>query len=107
MGGSWRRRVFGSGSTVVQTAVGSVDHYQSLLEDAYTVYERAETMVDELGQVLEYEHTRLDHAAQFYHRESKISPGDHYKSLRDGRSGSSSMISTVASHEQPCYNREQ
>ena len=39
---------------------GSIDQYQSLLEDAYTAYDRVETTVEELGQTLEYEHTRLE-----------------------------------------------
>ena len=43
---------------------GSIDQYQSLLEDAYTAYDRVETTVEELGQALEYEHTRLEQAAK-------------------------------------------
>ena len=39
---------------------GSIDQYQSLLEDAYTAYDRIETTVEELGQALEYEHARLE-----------------------------------------------
>jgi len=45
---------------------GSVDQYQSLLEDAYAAYDRVETTVEELGQALEYEHTRLDKAVKQY-----------------------------------------
>ena len=39
---------------------GSIDQYQSLLEDAYAAYDRVETTVEELGQALEYEHARLE-----------------------------------------------
>jgi hypothetical protein len=39
---------------------GSIDQYQSLLEDAYAAYDRMETIVEELGQALEYEHARLE-----------------------------------------------
>ncbi len=43
---------------------GSVDQYQSLLEDSYAAYDRVETTVEELGQSLEYEHTHLDQAVK-------------------------------------------
>lgn len=43
---------------------GSIDQYQSLLEDAYAAYDRVETTVEELGQALEYEHSRLDNAVK-------------------------------------------
>ena len=39
---------------------GSIDQYQSLLEDAYAAYDRVETTGEELGQALEYEHARLE-----------------------------------------------
>jgi len=45
---------------------GRIDQYQRLLDDAYAAYSRVETAVDELGQELEYEHTRLDNAAKKY-----------------------------------------
>ena len=45
---------------------GSIDQYQSLLEDAYAAYDRVETTVEELGQALEYEHARLNQAAKQY-----------------------------------------
>ncbi len=48
---------------------GSIDQYQSLLEDAYAAYDRVETTVEELGQALEYEHTRLDKAVKQYSEE--------------------------------------
>jgi hypothetical protein len=41
-------------------APGSLDQYQSLLEDAYAAYDQVETTIEELGQALEYEHARLD-----------------------------------------------
>ena len=43
---------------------GSIDQYQSLLEDAYAAYDRVETTVEELGQALEYEHARLEKAVK-------------------------------------------
>lgn len=43
---------------------GSIDHYQSLLEDAYAAYDRVETTIEELGQALEYEHARLEQAVK-------------------------------------------
>lgn len=43
---------------------GSIDQYQSLLEDAYATYDRIETTVEELGQALEYEHARLEKAVK-------------------------------------------
>jgi prefoldin subunit 5 len=43
---------------------GSVDHYQSLLEDVSATYDRVETAVEELGQALEYEHARLEKAVK-------------------------------------------
>ncbi len=45
-------------------APGSIDQYQSLLEDAYAAYDRVETTVEELGQALEYEHARLEKAVK-------------------------------------------
>ena len=48
---------------------GRVDQYQSLLEDAYASYDRIETTVEELGQALEYEHSRLDKAVKQYGEE--------------------------------------
>ena len=48
---------------------GSIEQYQSLLEDAYAAYDRVETTVEELGQALEYEHTRLDQAVKQYGEE--------------------------------------
>ncbi len=48
---------------------GSVDQYQSLLDDAYAAYSRVETTVEELGRELEYEHTRLDKAIKQYGEE--------------------------------------
>lgn len=48
---------------------GSIDQYQSLLEDAYAAYDRVETTVEELGQALEYEHARLDQAVEQYGEE--------------------------------------
>ena len=48
---------------------GSIGQYQSLLEDAYAAYDRIETAVEELGQALEYEHSRLDKAVQQYREE--------------------------------------
>jgi hypothetical protein len=48
---------------------GSIEQYQSLLEDAYAAYDRVGTTVDELGQALEYEHTRLDKAIKEYGEE--------------------------------------
>lgn len=53
---------------------GSVDQYQSLLEDAYAAYDRVETTVEELGQALEYEHTRLEQVVkQFSEAEERQS----------------------------------
>jgi hypothetical protein len=43
---------------------GSIDQYQSLLEDAYAAYDRVETTIEELGQALEYEHARLEKAVK-------------------------------------------
>ena len=48
---------------------GSVDQYHSLLDDAYATYSKVETTVDELGQELEYEHSRLDNALKRYSQE--------------------------------------
>jgi hypothetical protein len=39
---------------------GSVEAYNSTLEDAYTAYAQIETTVDEWGQELEYQHKCLD-----------------------------------------------
>ena len=36
-----------------------IEQYRSTLEDAYAVYGQIETIVDELGQELEYQHSRL------------------------------------------------
>jgi hypothetical protein len=51
---------------------GGINQYQSLLEDAYAVYDRVETTVEELGQALEYEYTRLDLAVKQYGDEETI-----------------------------------
>lgn len=48
---------------------GSIDQYQSLLEDAYAAYDRVETTVEELGQTLEYEHARLEKAVKQFGEE--------------------------------------
>ncbi len=48
---------------------GSIDQYQSLLEDTYAAYDRVETTAEELDQALEYEHTRLDKAVKQYGEE--------------------------------------
>lgn len=45
---------------------GRVESYHSTLEDAYTAYGKIETVVDELGQQLEAEHTRLDNSVRKY-----------------------------------------
>jgi hypothetical protein len=45
---------------------GRVDAYHGILEDAYAAYGKIETMVDELGQQLEAEHTRLDKGVKKY-----------------------------------------
>ncbi len=45
---------------------GRVDDYHSVLEDAYAAYDNIETKVDELGQQLEAEHTRLDQEVKQY-----------------------------------------
>jgi hypothetical protein len=42
----------------------SIEQYRSTLEDAYAAYGKIETIVDELGQELEYQHRRLDKEAQ-------------------------------------------
>ncbi len=39
---------------------GRVARSQEVLEEIYAAYSRVETQVDELGQQLEYEHSRLD-----------------------------------------------
>ncbi len=39
---------------------GRVETYNSTLEDAYAAYTQMETVVDEWGHELEYQHTRLD-----------------------------------------------
>ena len=45
---------------------GGVDDYHSILEDAYAAYGNIESRVDELGQQLEAEHTRLDIGVKKY-----------------------------------------
>jgi hypothetical protein len=45
---------------------GRIDIYHSILEEAYAAYGRIETRVDELGQQLEAEHTRLDRGVEKY-----------------------------------------
>jgi hypothetical protein len=45
---------------------GRIETYHSLLEEAYAAYGRIETRVDELGQQLEAEHTRLDRGVKKY-----------------------------------------
>jgi hypothetical protein len=45
---------------------GSVEAYNSTLEDAYTAYSQMETAVDEWGQELEYQHMRLDEGVKQY-----------------------------------------
>jgi hypothetical protein len=45
---------------------GRIDAYHSLLEDAYAAFGKIETRVDELGQRLEAEHSRLDRGVQKY-----------------------------------------
>ncbi len=45
---------------------GSVEAYNSTLEDAYTAYSQIETTVDEWGQELEYQHMRLDEGVKLY-----------------------------------------
>jgi hypothetical protein len=45
---------------------GRIDQYHSALEDAYAVYGKVETTIDELGQELEHQHTRLDKAVKQY-----------------------------------------
>jgi hypothetical protein len=43
-----------------------VNAYHSLLEDAYTAFGKIEASVDELGQQLEAEHSRLDKGVKKY-----------------------------------------
>ena len=45
---------------------GRVETYHNVLEEAYTAYGKIETTVDELGQQLEAEHTRLDRGVEKY-----------------------------------------
>ena len=45
---------------------GRIETYHSILEEAYAAYGRIETRVDELGQQLEAEHTRLDRGVKKY-----------------------------------------
>jgi len=45
---------------------GKVNDYHNILEDAYAAYGKIETRVDELGQELEAEHTRLDEGVKKY-----------------------------------------
>jgi hypothetical protein len=45
---------------------GRVETYHSVLEEAFTAYGKVETGVDELGQQLESEHTRLDKGVRKY-----------------------------------------
>ncbi len=45
---------------------GRIESYRSTLEDASAAYAKIETAVDELGQELEYQHTRLDEGVKKY-----------------------------------------
>ena len=45
---------------------GRIDAYHSVLENAYAAFGKIETRVDELGQQLEAEHSRLDKGAKKY-----------------------------------------
>lgn len=45
---------------------GRVENYRTMLEAAYAAYGQVETVVDELGQALEYEHARLDEGMRKY-----------------------------------------
>jgi len=45
---------------------GRVDAYHDILENAYAAFGKIETRVDELGQQLEAEHTRLDEGVKTY-----------------------------------------
>ena len=53
---------------------GRVNDYHNVLEDAYAAYGKIETRVDELGQELEAEHTRLDEGVKKYGRRSDQHP---------------------------------
>ena len=46
--------------------LGNCSIYKETLEDAYTAYGKIETVVEELGQELEYQHKRLDEEARKY-----------------------------------------
>jgi hypothetical protein len=45
---------------------GRIGAYHRVLEDAYAMYSKIETRVDELGQQLEAEHARLDKGVNKY-----------------------------------------
>lgn len=45
---------------------GRTETYQQTLEGAYAAYGKLETMVDELGNELEYQHKRLDEGVRKY-----------------------------------------
>jgi hypothetical protein len=45
---------------------GRTQRYREVLEDAYAAYSRIETVIDALGQQLEYEHKRLDEGVRRY-----------------------------------------
>ncbi len=45
---------------------GRRETYKETLEDAYAAYGRLETIVDELGAELEYQHKRLDEGVRNY-----------------------------------------
>jgi len=45
---------------------GGIEQYNSVLEDAYAAYGKIETIIDALGQELEYQHTGLDRAVKQY-----------------------------------------
>ncbi len=43
-----------------------IEQHCRILEDAYAAYTKIETAVDELGQKLEYQHTRLEEGVKKY-----------------------------------------
>jgi hypothetical protein len=45
---------------------GRTETYRETLEDAYAAYGQLETIVDELGVELEYQHRRLDEGVKKY-----------------------------------------
>jgi hypothetical protein len=54
---------------------GRVETYNRTLEDAYTAYSQMETVVDEWGQELEYQHMRLDEGVTQYGQTEEDSNG--------------------------------